>query len=295
MMFEKFAGISVPGPTKIPLTEPFWDSAEKGQLSTQHCKECDTHVFYPRGRCPTCWEDTLDWVAVSGKARLKSYSEVWKPGNEGWIPAAPYIVGLVELAEGPTMLSTILCDTIPRIGAELNFVPFNIGGRVLPCFHNFNEEEAKSMASEAKDGWAGVVNGKPSIGQTSERSRVTVMNDIHAFTEMTGDRNPVHYDEELAKKSSFGKLIVQGGVTTGILNACVAEDLPGPGTVFLNTNLNFRKAVGVGEKITGQIEVETVRDDKPICQLKVSVVDSEGDVCVEGTAMTYTMPIKELM
>lgn len=148
--------------------------------------------------------------------------------------------------------------------------------------------------SDAKDGWAGVTGGKPEVGQSAERSRTTLMNDIHAFTEMTGDKNPVHYDEALAKKSPFGKLIVQGGVTTGILNACVAEDMPGPGTVFLNTNLNFKKAVGVGETITGRVEAVKVRDDKPICELKVSVTDSAGDVCVEGTAMTYTMPLEGL-
>lgn len=148
--------------------------------------------------------------------------------------------------------------------------------------------------TEEKNGWIGVIKGMPAQGAVCERSRTTRMEDIEAFTEMTGDRNPVHYNEELAKKTSFGKLIVQGGVTTGILNACVAEDLPGPGTVFLNTNLNFKKAVGVGETITGRVEVETVRKDKPICQLKVSVMDSAGDICVEGTATTYTMPLEGL-
>ncbi|RVV97071.1 MaoC family dehydratase [Mesobaculum littorinae] len=145
-----------------------------------------------------------------------------------------------------------------------------------------------------KNGWTGTVNGMPHEGQSAERSRTTQLEDIHAFTAMTGDRNPVHYDEELAKKTSFGKLIVQGGVTTGILNACVAEDLPGPGTVFLNTNLDFKKAVGVGETITGRVEVVTVREDKPLCTLKVSVVDAEGAVCVEGEATTYTMPLEGL-
>lgn len=145
-----------------------------------------------------------------------------------------------------------------------------------------------------KNGWTGTINGRPHEGQQAERSRTTQMADIHAFTDMTGDRNPVHYDEALAKKTAFGKLIVQGGVTTGILNACVAEDLPGPGTVFLNTNLNFRKAVGVGETITGRVEVVSVRADKPICKLKVTVVDASGDICVEGEATTFTMPLQGL-
>ena len=85
----------------------------------------------------------------------------------------------------------------------------------------------------AKNCWSDVVNGKPVIGHCATRRRTTRMEDISLFTEMTGDRNPVHYDEDLAKKTPFGKLIVQGGVTSGILNAVVAEDLPGPGTVFL--------------------------------------------------------------
>ena len=155
--------------------------------------------------------------------------------------------------------------------------------------------EANFMSNtEKKDGWVGVLNGRPKSGQFSERSRTTKMADIKLFTEMTGDKNPVHYDEELAKKTPFGKLIVQGGVTTGLLNACVAEDLPGPGTVFLSTELKFLKAVGIGEKLTARVEIESVRDDKPICKLLATITDSAGDVCVDGTATTYTMALKGL-
>ena len=293
-MMDRLASLSVPGPRAIPLTEPFWQRAKTGVLTTQICGACGRHVFYPRGRCPHCWSDKLSWVQVSGAARVKSFSQVWKPGNESWIPATPYVVALVTLDEGPTMLTTLLCDDLPNIGDPVQFVPINVGGRILPCFHAFTEEEAKTMAAEGKDGWEGVIHGKPKIGDWIERRRTTRMEDIHAFTEMTGDRNPVHYDEALAKKTSFGKLIVQGGVTTGMLNACVAEDLPGPGTVFLNTNLNFLKAVGVGEELTARVEVETVRDDKPICKLVVKISDSVGDVCVEGEATTYTMALEGL-
>jgi acyl dehydratase len=118
------------------------------------------------------------------------------------------------------------------------------------------------------------------------------MRDIIAFTEMAGDRNPVHYDRELAEKTPFGKLIVQGGVTTGILNACVAEDLPGPGTVFLGVEWKFLKAVGIDEEITGRVEVLEVRADKPICKLVTTVTNGAGEVCVSGTATTYTMPLR---
>ena len=139
--------------------------------------------------------------------------------------------------------------------------------------------------------WTQTLAGQPVLGSRAERSRTTTMRDVEMFTEMTGDRNPIHYDVELAAKSPFGGLIVQGGVTTGLLNAVVAEDLPGPGTVFLETNWRFVKAVRVGETITASVKVEHVRDDKPICRLETIVRNADGETCVVGTATTYTMPL----
>lgn len=144
-----------------------------------------------------------------------------------------------------------------------------------------------------KSGWDGVINGMPKVGDAAERSRTTTMQDIVSFTEMTGDRNPLHYDRELAEASVFGKLIVQGGVTSGILNALVAEDLPGPGTVFLGCEWKFLKAVGVDETITGRVEIVTVRQDKPICTIRTSVRNAAGDICLDGTATTFTVPLKK--
>src|SRR3954454_2261711 len=111
------------------------------------------------------------------------------------------------------------------------------------------------------------------IGDTARRTRTVPARDIELFTEMTGDRNPLHYDAELAAASPFGQLIVQGGVTSGLLNAIVAEDLPGPGTVFLSVEWRLVKAVPVGEEIVARFEVTSVRDDKPICTLATTVHD----------------------
>src|SRR5262245_56502617 len=71
--------------------------------------------------------------------------------------------------------------------------------------------------------WQRTLAGRPELGSHAERSRTTTMRDVEMFTEMTGDKNPIHYDAALAAKSPFGGLIVQGGVTTGLLNAVVAE------------------------------------------------------------------------
>ena len=133
--------------------------------------------------------------------------------------------------------------------------------------------------------------GMPRVGQVAERSRKVEASDIQRFTEISGDRNPLHYDEEIAKASRFGAIVVQGGVTSAILNALVAEDLPGPGTVFLQVSWSFKAPVRPGDTITGRAEVIEARSDKPITRLKTSVTRDDGTVVLEGDAVCYTMPI----
>jgi acyl dehydratase len=134
---------------------------------------------------------------------------------------------------------------------------------------------------------------RPGVGQIAERSRLVTMADIEAFTAISGDRNPLHYDVAAAERSRFGGLIVQGGITTAILNAVVAEDLPGPGTVFLHVDWSFRAPVYPGDTITGRVEVIEVREDKPIAELATTVRNQHGDIVLEGTALTWTEPIDE--
>jgi len=134
-------------------------------------------------------------------------------------------------------------------------------------------------------------HGIPEVGQKAQRSRLVSAHDIELFTEISGDRNPLHYDEELAKKTRFGGIVVQGGITSAILNAVVAEDLPGPGTVFLQVNWSFKAPVKPGDTITGEVEVTKVREDKPITELITRVILADGSVVLEGNAVCYTMPI----
>src|ERR1043165_386862 len=131
--------------------------------------------------------------------------------------------------------------------------------------------------------WTLTLAGQPALGSSTERSRTTSMQDVEMFTEMTGDRNPIHYDVELAAASPFGGLIVQGGVTTGLLNAVVAEDLPGPGTVFLETHWRVAKGVRGGEALTAEVEVLERREDKPIARLRTTIANQEGTVVLDGT------------
>jgi len=134
-------------------------------------------------------------------------------------------------------------------------------------------------------------HGAPRVGQRAERSRKIEPEYIRLFTEISGDRNPLHYDEQVAAASRFGEIVVQGGVTSSILNALVAEELPGPGTVFLHVDWKFTAPVRPGDTITGAAEVLEVREDKPITKLATTVTRDDGTVVLEGRATCYTMAL----
>ncbi len=135
-------------------------------------------------------------------------------------------------------------------------------------------------------------NGVPTVGQRAERSRFVKPEYIRLYTEISGDENPMHYDEEFARSTKIGEIVVQGGVTTSILNAVCAEDLPGPGSLFMQTDWKFLAPVRPGDTITGAIEVLEVREDKPILKIRTTVTRQDGVVVVDGTAVSYTMPVK---
>lgn len=126
------------------------------------------------------------------------------------------------------------------------------------------------------------------IGATARRTRTVTRRDIELFSEMTGDMNPLHYDEEMAGRSRFGGIIVQGGVTSGLLNAVVAEDLPGPGTVFLHTDWRYLAPVRPGDEIVAEVEVIGVRPDKPVITLRTTVTGPGGDIVLDGRAVTWS-------
>jgi len=136
------ADLKTPGPTIIALTAPFWDAAANGKLLIQRCEDCGKAVFYPRVICPHCWSRRLNWEPASGRGTLKSFSVVHKPGHPGWLPAAPYIVGLVQLSEGPTMTSFILSEKREAaVGNAVQLTPIKIGKRILPAFRIITNKE----------------------------------------------------------------------------------------------------------------------------------------------------------
>jgi acyl dehydratase len=132
----------------------------------------------------------------------------------------------------------------------------------------------------------------PRVGATAFRTRAVRRRDIELFTELTGDRNPLHYEEEAASATRFGGIIVQGGVTSGLLNAVVAEDLPGPGTVFLHVDWDFKAPVRPGDEITAEVEVLEAREDKPLTKLRTTITNQEGATVLDGWALVWTEPLQ---
>jgi acyl dehydratase len=127
-----------------------------------------------------------------------------------------------------------------------------------------------------------------SVGQTATRALTLTADHVRAYAALTGDHNPLHFDEAFAAGTKFGRLVVQGGLTTGLLHALVATDLPGPGTVFLSQNWKFTAPVFIGDTVTAVAEVVSVHATKPVTQLKVTVRRTDGETVLEGEAWCYT-------
>lgn len=126
------------------------------------------------------------------------------------------------------------------------------------------------------------------VGQQASRSLMLTADDVETYARLSGDRNPLHFDREFAAKTKFGRLVVQGGLTTGLLHALVAMDLPGPGTVFLSQNWRFIAPVFIDDTITATAEVLELHPTKPVTRLKVEVRRQDGDVVLDGEAWCFT-------
>lgn len=132
------------------------------------------------------------------------------------------------------------------------------------------------------------------IGQKAKRSLTLTEDHVKKFSEITGDKNPLHFDESFAAQTKFKRLVVQGGLTTGLLHALVAMDMPGPGTVFLSQNWKFSAPVYIGDTITAEAEILSLHEKKPVSQLKIKVTRQDGEAVLEGEAWCYTFTAQPL-
>jgi 3-hydroxybutyryl-CoA dehydratase len=123
------------------------------------------------------------------------------------------------------------------------------------------------------------------VGDSAEVSKTVADEDVRAFAELTGDRNPVHLDEEYAAQTRFGRRIAHGMLGASLISAVLANELPGRGTVYLSQTLRFTAPVFLGDTVTARVVVKSVREDKPVVTLETFCTNQRGERVVEGEAV----------
>ncbi|HET7685445.1 MAG TPA: MaoC family dehydratase [Candidatus Limnocylindria bacterium] len=129
----------------------------------------------------------------------------------------------------------------------------------------------------------------PAIGSRATWTRTFTEREVEAFAQISGDRNPLHFDPAFAARTSFGRLVVHGALTAGLFNALVAEVLPGPGSVFLHQEWDYPAPVFVGDTVTAEAEVIEARADKPITRLRCVARREDGTEVLRGECVVFTI------
>jgi 3-hydroxybutyryl-CoA dehydratase len=124
-----------------------------------------------------------------------------------------------------------------------------------------------------------------SIGDSASFQKTISESDIYLFAGITGDFNPVHVNEIIAKKSMFGKRIAHGMLSASLISTVLGQYLPGPGTIYLGQELRFKKPVYIGESILAEVEISEIKLQKNIVVLQTKCVNQAGVVILEGEAV----------
>jgi acyl dehydratase len=129
----------------------------------------------------------------------------------------------------------------------------------------------------------------PAVGMRATWTRRVTAEEVELYARITGDRNPLHFDEDFAGSTRFGRLVAQGGIATGLFNALVAMELPGPGSVFLHQEWDYPAPVFLDDTVTAEAEVIEARKDKPITRLRCVARNQDGVEVLTGECLVYTM------
>ena len=124
-----------------------------------------------------------------------------------------------------------------------------------------------------------------SVGANAETSKTITSEDILSFAQATGDFNPVHIDDEAAKKSPFGERIAHGMLSAGLISAVLGMKLPGPGVIYMSQSLRFVRPVKIGDTITARAEVTEVMTAKKRAKLATTCRNQKGEMVLEGEAL----------
>ncbi len=123
------------------------------------------------------------------------------------------------------------------------------------------------------------------IGESASLSKVFYEDDVRQFAEISGDKNPLHLNEEYAAQTRFGKRLVHGMLTAGLISAVLGTKLPGEGSIYLSQSIKFRAPVFIGDEVRATVSVTDIRTDKKIVTLKTICTNQHGSLVLEGEAV----------
>lgn len=123
------------------------------------------------------------------------------------------------------------------------------------------------------------------IGDTASLSKTITEKEVQLFGELTGDFNPVHFDEEFAKTTQFKRRIAHGMLGASLISAILANQLPGRGTVYLSQTLKFTAPVYLGDTVTVSVTVTNIKEGKPIVTLETVCINQTGETVIKGEAV----------
>jgi len=123
------------------------------------------------------------------------------------------------------------------------------------------------------------------VGDTAEFAKTVTETDIYLYAGVTGDFNPAHVNEMYAKNTFFKTRIAHGMLTAGFISAIIANQLPGPGTIYLKQELSFLAPVHIGDTITGRVEILELIPEKNRVRLKTTCSNQEGVIVISGEGL----------
>ncbi len=125
------------------------------------------------------------------------------------------------------------------------------------------------------------------VGQRARMRKTITEADVVLFACVTGDSNPLHTDELAAQDSRFGRRIAHGMLAAGLISAVLGMQMPGPGTIYLKQTLNFKNPIYINDTVTTQVEVISMREDKPIATLRTWVTNQNDELVVDGESVVF--------
>jgi uncharacterized OB-fold protein/acyl dehydratase len=270
------------------------------------CEKCNQVFVPPRSICDTCFVDiSKNWVEVQNRGLVTGFTVVRYSEPHHPIEA-PYILALIKLEGASGPLAHIVQGIAPeemRIGLAVEAVFAKETTATIRDIDHFRpvDERATESAETKGAGQAAGSPGQPGmklgysydqleVGMSASFSKTISESDVYLFAGITGDFNPVHVNEDFAKKTPFGTRIAHGGLPQCLIANVLGMQLPGLGTVALEVTTRFKKPTFFGDTITATAEVTEKLPQKRWVKMALTWTNQKGEVVCQGTALVLPPP-----